>query len=59
MDKMARVKIKSHNSNLDALKRMPEAAPLLPFYTVNEPPAYSPQGGQAVRKYNPATGKIE
>jgi len=58
MEKMARTKIKSHKGNLESLRKMPEAAPLLPFYSVDEPPAYG-AGDKGLRKYNPATGRIE
>ena len=58
-DRAARTKITRHRSNVDRLKSMPEAAPLIPFYGVDEPPAYSAPGAQKVRRFNPATGKIE
>lgn len=60
MEKTARFKIKTHQSNLKALSTMPNAAPLLPFYQVEEPAAYkAPAGAGGVRRYNPATGRLE
>lgn len=61
MEKTARFKLKQHRGNVEGLSRMPGAAPLMPFYQVEEPPAYAApaSSGQAVRRYNPATGKIE
>lgn len=58
MEKTARFKIKQHQANVQRLGQMPGAAPILPFYSVDEPAAYSGQSG-AVRKFNPATGRIE
>lgn len=57
MEKTARFKIKQHQANVQRLGQMPDAAPIMPFYSVEEPQAYSPQG--KVRKFNPATGRIE
>ncbi len=45
MEKTARYKIKSHESNVGALKNMKGAEPLIPFYQVQEPPTYSAPGG--------------
>lgn len=61
MEKTARARIAAHRSNVKALGQMPNAAPLLPFYQVDEPPAYTspPASGGGVRRYNPATGRIE
>lgn len=56
MEKTARFKIKQHQTNVQALQNMPGAAPLLPFYQVDEPPAYTQP---AVRRYNPTTGRLE
>lgn len=60
MDKVGRFRLARHRANVEALGKVPGAAPLMPFYQVQEPPAYSqtPAGG-AVRRYNPQTGKIE
>lgn len=57
MEKTARFKIGRHKKNVDGLSKVPGAEALLPFYQLDEPPQYNPQG--AVRRYNPATGKIE
>jgi hypothetical protein len=43
MDKTARLKIQAHGRNVKALGGMPNAAPLMPFYQVDEPAAYSAQ----------------
>jgi hypothetical protein len=59
MEKTARYKIKSHQRNLQGLTKMPGAEPLLPFYNVDEPPAYTAPAANRVRRYNPATGKLE
>ncbi|WP_457321637.1 hypothetical protein [Roseateles sp. P5_E11] len=60
MERSARYKIAAHRSNVDRLKNMPDAAPVMPFYQVDEPAAYSaPKGVGGVRRYNPATGTIE
>lgn len=62
MEKTARFKIKVHRSNLKGLADMPGAAPLLPFYQVEDPGAYqapAAAGGSGVRRYNPATGRLE
>jgi hypothetical protein len=58
MEKTARYKIRQHQANVSKLGQMPGAEPIMPFYSVEEPAAYS-GGGSAVRKFNPATGKIE
>ncbi len=58
MEKTARYKIRQHQANVSKLGQMQGAAPIMPFYSVEEPPAYSGATG-GVRKYNPATGKIE
>lgn len=59
MEKTARFKIKQHQQNVGRLKNMPGAEPLVPFYTIDEPPAYSTPSAPRVRRYNPVTGKIE
>lgn len=59
MEKTARFKIKQHQQNVGRLQSMPEAAPLVPFYSIDEPPAYSAPNATRVRRYNPATGRIE
>jgi hypothetical protein len=59
MEKTARYKIQSHKKNVEALSKMPNAAPLLPFYNVDEPPAYQAPSAQGIRRYNPQTGRLE
>ena len=61
MEKTARFKIAAHRSNVGALSKMKEAAPLLPFYQVDEPAPYepAPTAPGRVRRYNPQTGAIE
>lgn len=60
MEKTGRAKIAAHNANLRKLSEIPAAAPLLPFYQVDEPQAYAPQvPGSNVRRYNPLTGRLE
>ncbi len=56
MEKTARTKIRLHQANVQRLSAMPDAAPIIPFYQIEEPPAYSPS---APKRYNPATGRIE
>lgn len=62
LEKVGRAKIRAHKKNVSGLKGMPGAAPLMPFYDVDEPPEYAPQQPaqqQPIRRFNPATGKIE
>jgi hypothetical protein len=59
-ERNARRKIGSHRSNVARLKAMPDAAPIMPFYDLEEPPVYSAPGNSSgIRRYNPATGKLE
>lgn len=57
LDRTARTKIRSFNQQAQPLVSNLNAAPLAPFLTVEEPPERKSQGG--VRRFNPATGKIE
>ena len=57
MEKTARYKIKQHQANVTRLGQMPGAAPIIPFYSVEDPAPYS--GSSGVRKFNPATGKFD
>lgn len=61
MEKTARYKIAAHKANVSNLSKMPNAAPILPFYQVEDPGQYQPSAQQAprVRRFNPATGKLE
>jgi hypothetical protein len=57
LDRTARSKIRGYNSQVRPLATNPNAAPLAPFLNVEEPPERKAAGG--VRRYNPATGRIE
>jgi hypothetical protein len=59
MDKTARAKIRAHQANTKTLSGVEGAAPLLPFYQVEEPPAYEAPRQPKVWRYNPKTGKVE
>jgi hypothetical protein len=56
LDKTARGKIRAYQGQVTPLKQNPNAAPLAPFLDVAEP-EQMPQN--RVRRFNPATGKIE
>jgi hypothetical protein len=54
MEKTARGKIKAHQRNVEALKKMPGSENLLPFYQTEEPPAYEAPGtnvDELVKRY--------
>jgi hypothetical protein len=57
LDRTARSKIRSYNTQVKPLASNPNAAALAPFLNVEEPPERAAAGG--VRRYNPATGRIE
>lgn len=57
LDRTARSKIRNYNSQVKPLASNPNAAPLAPFLNVEEPPERPGSGG--MRRFNPATGKIE
>jgi hypothetical protein len=58
LDRSARAKIQNYRAQVAPLKAMPNAAPLAPFLDIPEPPAAA--GAVApIRRYNPATGRIE
>ena len=59
LDKTARSKIQGYNNQVKPLLSNPNAAPIAPFLSVQEPPARAAGGQGAVRRYNPATGRIE
>lgn len=60
IEKAGRAKIKQHQTNLRGLSGMQGAAPLIPFYQVEDPAAYTPPASAgAPRRYNPQTGRIE
>lgn len=54
MEKTARGKIKQHRGNLERLGKMPEAGPILPFYQIEEPPAYAAPQGSGMPAIDPA-----
>ena len=64
MEKTSQGKIKTHEKNLGLLRKRKDTAELADFYSLGDnqqqvpaAPAAAPTGG--VRKYNPATGRIE
>ena len=57
LDRSARNKIRNYNTQVKPLASNPNAAPLAPFLNIEEPPERKAAGG--VRRYNPATGRIE
>lgn len=60
LETRARKRIEVHQQNVKRLGQMPEAAPLVPFYNVDMPTESPGKSGQGkVRRYNPATGRIE
>lgn len=61
MEKIGRFKLKNHQGNVQALGKMPGAAALMPFYQIEAPPEYQAPASAPgrVRRFNPATGKIE
>lgn len=64
LEQRARKRIQSHQQNVQRMGAMPDAKPLVPFYSVDAPPEIASPGGQpasggGVRRYNPATGRIE
>lgn len=58
LDRTARTKIRTYNSQVKPFGTMPNASSLMPFLSVEEPPE-RPQGGGGVRRFNPKTGRIE
>lgn len=58
LDRTARTKIRSYNSQVKPLASNPNAATLAPFLNVEEPGQRAPAAG-TIRRYNPATGRIE
>jgi hypothetical protein len=48
--------LSQHNKKLDVLRKNQATADLVPFYEVNMLPPTQPT---AIKKYNPATGKVE
>lgn len=64
LDKVARAKIQSHQQNYEIMSSDPTGKKYSKYYKIDVPkgieqqaPAAAPAGG--VRKYNPATGRIE
>lgn len=61
MEKTANYRIASHNRQLDVLRRSnsPEIREMVPFYEVQSLGATSAPSGGRVKKFNPATGRVE
>ena len=64
MEKTSKSKIKTHEKNLGLLRKRPDTAQLADFYSLGDnqqqsPAAAVPAPATGVRKYNPATGRIE
>lgn len=64
MEKTSKSKIKTHEKNLGLLRKRPDTAQLADFYALGDnqqqtPAATVPAPATGVRKYNPATGRIE
>lgn len=59
LDRSARTKVRHYRSQVEPLRTNPNAAPLVPFLDVPEPEQRKPKGAGGVRKFNPATGRIE
>lgn len=64
MEKTSKSKIKTHEKNLGLLRKRPDTAQLADFYALGDnqqqaPAAAVPTPATGVRKYNPATGRIE
>ena len=63
MEKTSQGKIKTHEKNLGLLRKRPDTAQLADFYAIGDnqqqAPAAAPAPTSGVRKYNPATGRIE
>lgn len=57
LDRSARSKIAGYNAQVKPLASNPDAAAIAPFLNIEEPPQRPTAGG--VRRYNPATGRIE
>lgn len=58
LETRARKRIEVHQSNVGRLAKIPGTEPLIPMLSVEQPPA--PQEAPArVRRFNPATGRIE
>lgn len=64
MEKTSKSKIKTHEKNLGLLRKRTDTAQLADFYALGDnqqqaPAAAVPTPATGVRKYNPATGRIE
>lgn len=63
MEKTSQSKIKTHEKNLGLLRKRKDTSELADFYALESPttPAApsAPAATGGVRKYNPATGRIE
>lgn len=63
LEDRARKRIRAHNQDVDRLSRMPEGAPLVPFYRVQEPTApeasEAPLAPKPTKRWNPSKGQFE
>jgi hypothetical protein len=63
MEKTSQGKIKTHEKNLGLLRKRPDTSQLADFYSLGDNQQQTPAAPTApaggVRKYNPATGRIE
>jgi hypothetical protein len=56
LEKTSQFKIKAHEKNLGRLRNRPDTAELADFYSLEQ---QAPPAPAAVRKFNPATGRLE
>jgi len=59
LEKTSQFKIKAHEKNLGRLRNRPDTADLADFYSLEQQAPAAPSAPTGVRKYNPATGRLE
>lgn len=59
LEKTSQFKIKAHEKNLGRLRNRPDTADLADFYSLEQQAPAAPSAPAGVRKYNPATGRLE
>lgn len=59
LEKTSQFKIKAHEKNLGRLRNRPDTADLADFYSLEQQAPATPSAPAGVRKYNPATGRLE
>ena len=59
LEKTSQFKIKAHEKNLGRLRNRPDTADLADFYSLEQQAPVAPSAPAGVRKYNPATGRLE